>query len=78
MTQERFSNLTALNRHKERTAKFAPPTPRLRIDIITFPFHFARRNVGRSVLVLKTYFYSSFTHVALFSVVSLCFTFICK
>ena len=26
MTQERFGNLTVLNIHKERTAKF-PPTP---------------------------------------------------
>ena len=25
MTQERFSNLTVLNSHKERTAKFTPP-----------------------------------------------------
>ena len=25
MTQERFSNLTVLNSHKERTAKFPPP-----------------------------------------------------
>ena len=25
MTQERFSNLTVLNSHKERTAKSAPP-----------------------------------------------------
>ena len=27
MTQERFSNLTVLNSHKERTAKFAPTLP---------------------------------------------------
>ena len=27
MTQERFSNLTVLNSHKKRTAKFAPPPP---------------------------------------------------
>ena len=25
MTQEKFSNLTVLNSHKERTAKFLPP-----------------------------------------------------
>ena len=28
MNQERFSNLTVLNSHKERTAKFASPPPR--------------------------------------------------
>ena len=27
MTQERFSNLTVLNRHKERRDKFDPPPP---------------------------------------------------
>ena len=30
MTKERFSNLTVLNSHKERTARFTPtPPPRL-------------------------------------------------
>ena len=42
MTQERFSNLTVLNSHKERTAKFAftippPPAPNTSIEVVTGP-----------------------------------------
>ena len=35
MTQERFSNLTDLNNHKERTAKFARSTPPPRLPHLT-------------------------------------------
>ena len=39
MTQERFSNLTVLNCHKERTAKFAlpPPPPHTSMYMVTGP-----------------------------------------
>ena len=39
MTQERFSNLTVLNSHKERTGKFAsdpPDSPTLK-EVVTGP-----------------------------------------
>ena len=45
MTKERFSNLTVLNSHKERTAKFAP-NPR--------PLHFKRGGIGPQVRHFET------------------------
>ena len=39
MTKERFSNLTVLNNHKERTAKFAPTPlpPSTSKEVVTGP-----------------------------------------
>ena len=43
MAQERFSNLTVLNSHKERTAKFAaPPTSK---EMVTGRLHFKNCSV---------------------------------
>ena len=36
MTQKRFSNLTVLNSHRERTANFPPPPPSSK-EVITGP-----------------------------------------
>ena len=37
MTKERFSNLTVLNSHKERTAKFAPTPHPTSKDVVAGP-----------------------------------------
>ena len=39
MTKERVNNLTVLNSHKERTAKFAPtpPPPSTSKEVVTGP-----------------------------------------
>ena len=48
MTKERFSNLTVLNSHKERTVKLAPTRP------LPLPLHFKRSEMVTGPHSLKT------------------------
>ena len=65
MTKERFSNLTVLNSHKERTAKFAPtPPPSTSKEVVTgpCPLKTAPQALQEAVCVAcepQTYFWSS-------------------
>ena len=65
MTQERFSNLTVLNSHKERTAKLAPTPPHTHTskEVVTGPLSLKTalrtlKRLGRKSFIEKDVFFS--------------------